>query len=180
MHTKLWRGTNNDVSKVSVSQGARGSTVDVVNCRLSRGSTSSDVSRGSRFMSLWVSDVSKVHVSVSQGARGSTVEGVDCRLSRGSTSSDVSVSIYVLITFSRYHISMREPTFRRSQSLYKTVQTIYFHHFSWSHKCILCKHNTTFGLSLINSIIYMAFPRQPLFFTETVPHNAYETVEGNQ
>ena len=26
----------------------------------------------------------------------------------------------------------------------------------------------------------MAFPRQPLLFTETVPHNAYETVEGNQ
>ena len=25
----------------------------------------------------------------------------------------------------------------------------------------------------------MAFPRQPLLFTETVPHNSYETVEGN-
>ena len=25
----------------------------------------------------------------------------------------------------------------------------------------------------------MAFPRQTLLFTETVPHNAYETVEGN-
>ena len=25
----------------------------------------------------------------------------------------------------------------------------------------------------------MALPRQPLLFTETVPHNAYETVEGN-
>ena len=25
----------------------------------------------------------------------------------------------------------------------------------------------------------MAFPRQPLLFTERVPHNAYETVEGN-
>ena len=25
----------------------------------------------------------------------------------------------------------------------------------------------------------MAFPRQPLLFTETVPHKAYETVEGN-
>ena len=75
---------------------------------------------------------------------------------------------------------MREPTFRRSQSLYETVRTIYFHHFAWSHKCILCKHNTTFELNLIYSIIYMAFPRQPLLFTETVPpHNAYETVEGN-
>ena len=74
---------------------------------------------------------------------------------------------------------MREPTFRRPQSLYETVRTIYFHHFSWSHKCILCKHYTTFELSLIYSTLYMAFPRQPLLFTETVPHNSYETVEGN-
>ena len=66
--------------------------------------------------------------------------------------------------------SMREPTFRRPQSLYETVWTIYFHHFSWSHKCILCKHDTTFELSLIYSTLYMAFPRQPLLFTETVPH----------
>ena len=72
---------------------------------------------------------------------------------------------------------MREPTFRRPQSFYETVRTIYFHHFSWSHKCILCKHYTTFELSLIYSTLYMAFPRQPLLFT--VPHNAYETVEGN-
>ena len=69
--------------------------------------------------------------------------------------------------------------FRRPQSLYETVRTIYFHHFSWSHKCILCKHYTTFELSLIYSTLYMAFPRQPLLFTETVPHNSYETVEGN-
>ena len=48
---------------------------------------------------------------------------------------------------------------------------------SWSLKCILCKHYTTFELSLIYSTLYMAFPRQPLLFTETVPHNAYETVE---
>ena len=74
---------------------------------------------------------------------------------------------------------MREPTFRRPQSLYETVRTIYFHHFSWSHKCILCKHYTTFELSLIYSTLYMPFPRQPLLFTETVPHNSYETVEGN-
>ena len=74
---------------------------------------------------------------------------------------------------------MREPTFRRPQSLYETVRTIYFHHFSWSHKCLLCKHYTTFELSLIYSTLYMAFPWQPLLFTETVPHNSYETVEGN-
>ena len=29
-----------------------------------------------------------------------------------------------------FRIIMREPTFRRSQSLYETVRTIYFHHFS--------------------------------------------------
>ena len=69
---------------------------------------------------------------------------------------------------------MWEPTFRRSLSLYETVRTIYFHHFSWSHKYILCKDTTTFELSLIYSTIYMVFPRQPLLFTETVPHYAYE------
>ena len=41
-------------------------------------------------------------------------------------------------------------------------------------KCILCKDTTTFELSLIYSTVYMVFPRQPLLFTETVPHNAYQ------
>ena len=45
---------------------------------------------------------------------------------------------------------------------------------------MLCKHTTTVELSLIDSTVYMVFPRQQLLFTETVPHNAYETVEGNQ
>ena len=73
---------------------------------------------------------------------------------------------------------MREPTFRRSQSLYETVRTIYFHHFSWSHKWILCKHTTTFELSFIYSTVYMAFPGQPLLFTETVPYNTYKLWRG--
>ena len=38
---------------------------------------------------------------------------------------------------------------------------------------------TLYELSLIYSTLHMAFPRQPLLFTETVPHNSYETVEGN-
>ena len=48
------------------------------------------------------------------------------------------------------------------------------HIYKWMH--LLCKHTTTFELSLINPTVYMAFQRQPLLFTETVPHNAYETV----
>ena len=81
--------------------------------------------------------------------------------------------------FSINTFSTQVPILRQSQSLYETVRIIYFHHFSWSHKCILCKDTTTFELSLINSTVYMAFPMQPLLFTETVSNNSYETLEGN-